>query len=142
MSAAIDFTESNGKPDQPNSLHRQGAEQPNDYEKAISAVTEILGPYMHRQKFSLYGFGGIPTYLGEKHTSQCFHLNGKKDPKVDGVDGILKAYKHAIQNTTLGGPTNLSEVLGTFVKSVKATADRFMYHILLILTDGCSFHDH
>ena len=115
MSAAIDFTESNGKPDQPNSLHRQGTEHPNDYEKAISAVTEILGPYIKFPKFPLFGFGGIPKYLGEKHTSHCFHLNGKKEAKVEGVEGILKAYKHAIQNTTLGGPTNLSEVVGTFL---------------------------
>jgi copine 1/2/3 len=115
MSAAIDFTESNGKPDLPNSLHRLGAEQPNDYEKAISAVTEILGPYIVDQKFPLYGFGGIPKYLKEKNTSHCFHLNGQKDAKVGGVDGLLKAYQNAIQNTTLGGPTNLSEVLGTFI---------------------------
>ena len=123
-------------------MHRQGTEEPNDYEKAISAVTEILVPYIQTQKFLLYGFGGIPKYLKEKHTSHCFHLDGKKDPRVDGVDGILKAYRHAIQNTTLGGPTNLSMVLGTFLKSVKETTDRFIYHILLILTDGYSFHDH
>ena len=39
---AIDFTASNGLPHNPQSLHYQHPSQPNQYEKAIIAVGQII----------------------------------------------------------------------------------------------------
>lgn len=33
------------------------------------------------------------------------------NPEVDGIDGVVEAYKHAINNINFYGPTHFSEVL-------------------------------
>jgi Copine len=44
--------------------------------------------------FAVYGFGGIPGYLGQKVVSHCFPLNGNlKDPAIKGVHGVLQTYR-------------------------------------------------
>jgi hypothetical protein len=53
---------------------------------------------------------------------------------------MFQGYKHAIQNTTLSGPTYFSRVLSTVLEYMQAQVDTQMYHILLILTDGV-IHD-
>ncbi len=58
----IDYTASNGEYSQPNSLHFLGAI--NQYEQAISAVGSILEVYDNDRSFPVYGFGGVPRYLG------------------------------------------------------------------------------
>jgi hypothetical protein len=46
MTAAIDFTASNGELFEPNSLHKQWADgRMNQYEQAIQSVGAILEPY-------------------------------------------------------------------------------------------------
>lgn len=42
---AIDFTASNGLAHNPKSLHYLSAQQPNEYERAIIAVGEIIEQY-------------------------------------------------------------------------------------------------
>jgi len=59
---AIDFTASNGESSMPNSLHYLG--DFNQYEQAISAVGSILEVYDNDRSFPVYGFGGVPRFMG------------------------------------------------------------------------------
>ena len=52
---AIDFTDSNGQPSQPNSLHAQGPQ--NQYAAAIMQVGSIIEPYDQDRMFPTFGFG-------------------------------------------------------------------------------------
>lgn len=77
MSVAIDFTASNGEVFEPTSLHRIHPDGTlNDYEKAISSVGSILEPYAYERKFAVFGFGGIPRFVGATTVSHCFNLTG------------------------------------------------------------------
>ena len=60
MNIAIDFTLSNGDPNDPKveSLHNSDPEK-NEYIKAIRTCGEILQYYDSDKAIPLYGFGGI-----------------------------------------------------------------------------------
>ena len=82
---AIDFTLSNGDPNDPSSLHYIDPHTgKNQYLDALSACMSILENYDDDKNFPVYGFGGkIP---GCKQVSHCFALNGNIfDPEVHGV---------------------------------------------------------
>ena len=73
MSAAIDFTASNGDQQDSASLHfinQNGCL--NDYEQAITSVGSILESYADKREFAVYGFGGIPN--SHSDVSHCFSL--------------------------------------------------------------------
>jgi hypothetical protein len=53
---------------------------------------------------------------------------------------MFQAYKDAILNTTLAGPTHFGRVLSAILQYMQTKTDSKMYHILLILTDGI-IHD-
>lgn len=55
---AIDFTGSNGDPRKPGTLHYRAKDGAlNDYEKAITSILNILGPYDSNQQYPVWGFG-------------------------------------------------------------------------------------
>ena len=56
---AIDYTGSNGHPNNPNSLHYIGGDVQNQYEKAIRSCGDILAQYDEDSLIPLYGFGGV-----------------------------------------------------------------------------------
>lgn len=74
LTVAIDFTGSNGNPAYPSSLHYLG--NYNQYEHAIGSVGTILECYDNDRSFPVYGFGGVPKYMGIDQTNHCFPLNG------------------------------------------------------------------
>ncbi|KAF9352145.1 Copine-8 [Mortierella sp. NVP85] len=119
---AIDFTQSNGDPSHPNSLHYRNPSGDNDYSRAIRAVGHILQNYDTDKRFPVYGFGG--------------KVNGQ--PEVEGVDGILAAYWHALQHAQLYGPTNFSPVINqtAAICNQHRSGKTEEYYVLLILTDG------
>jgi len=138
MSVAIDFTGSNGDPRQPGTLHyihRDG--QLNDYEKAITAIGEIISRYDSDQRYPVYGFGAkMNGYL-----SHCFECGGRGE--VSGVSGILQAYRGTFtQNITLSGPTLFQDVIhrasmnAAMAQDNARRAGRQAYSVLLIITDG------
>jgi hypothetical protein len=44
--------------------------------------------------------------------SHCFALNGDIfDPECDGLQGVIDAYKNALQKAALYGPTHFADVL-------------------------------
>jgi copine 5/8/9 len=71
--------------------------------------------------------------------SDCFPLSLQNDQlEVDGLDGLLKSYKEALRGVTLSGPSKLSSIIKTTMKTASepVTAKNQYYIILLILTDG------
>ncbi|KAG0221437.1 Copine-8 [Mortierella sp. GBA43] len=132
---AIDFTQSNGDPSHPQSLHYRNPSGDNDYTRAIRAVGNILQNYDTDKKFPVYGFGGKVN----GQVSHCFALNGNPQfPEVEGVDGILAAYWHALQHAQLYGPTNFSPVINqtATICNQFRSGQKEEYYVLLILTDG------
>ena len=84
--------------------------QPNQYMSAIMQVGSILEQYDTDKMYPVYGFG---SRLAECfNTSHCFALNGNIfRPEVNGVQGILGAYQHAITKASWSGPTNFSPII-------------------------------
>eukprot|EP00027_Filamoeba_sp_ATCC50430_P000378 CAMPEP_0168556542 /NCGR_PEP_ID=MMETSP0413-20121227/8939_1 /TAXON_ID=136452 /ORGANISM="Filamoeba nolandi, Strain NC-AS-23-1" /LENGTH=553 /DNA_ID=CAMNT_0008587497 /DNA_START=38 /DNA_END=1699 /DNA_ORIENTATION=+ len=137
LMVAIDFTGSNGDPRKPESLHFINPYSPNEYEKAIMAVGNILACYDSDNMFPVYGFGAKvpPSY----QVSHCFALNGNpSNPEVFGVQGILDVYHKAITECQLYGPTNFQTIInmaGLIAAPHQSQQDQ-QYLILLIITDG------
>ncbi len=62
--------------------------------------------------FNVYGFGGIPHYMGATNkVSRLWNLNGEDDPKCYGTMEVLKAYQKGILGTTLAGPSYFGQLL-------------------------------
>lgn len=143
----IDFTSSNGDPTVPGTCHHispPGAvPAPNQYEAAMRAVGNILASYSTENNVSAFGFGAnLPPSF---NTSFCFNVSeGIHSDTCDGVDGLVRAYKHTLGRVQLAGPTIFSKVLqtaGTITSRRMEAAARsgsgiLPYSILLILTDG------
>jgi hypothetical protein len=134
---AIDYTASNGDPRKEQSLHhftKDGSK--NDYETCIQTICSILAQYDSDQKYSVYGFGA-------KKGGQLSHCFAVTDSEVDGVQGILKAYKDAFQTgIAMSKPTNICQVIqkaGTDAKKALRAAMKRNgqeYTILTIFTNG------
>ena len=77
MALAIDFTASNGSPTSKTSLHYMDPNGPNQYQKAINAVAQILLNYDSDKRIPAFGFGAKIHYPNlPKETSHCFPLSG------------------------------------------------------------------
>jgi len=138
LMVAVDFTASNQNPKIPGSLHYcdPSGMNMNEYEKAIRSVGDILAYYDHDKKFPAFGFG---AKMPDGQVSHCFSLGGNPfDPECVGIDGILSAYKQAIYNVELWGPTNFAPVIRTATKyaSQHMSQENQQYFVLLIITDG------
>lgn len=94
---AVDFTLSNGPPNEPNSLHYFDTKK-NEYLAAIQSVGSILQYYDQDKQIPFFGFGGKIAPIANR-ASHCFAVNGNIfDPECDGIDGVIDAYKHALSN--------------------------------------------
>lgn len=134
--AAVDFTGSNGDPSLPSSLHYTGT-IPNQYEYALKSVADVLVEYDADKRIPIFGFGAITHQFGLSH---CFPLNGNpSDPEVEGVYGMLSAYRNSLSNLQLSGPTYFAPVIrAAIAQAEEALRDpnKLKYYVLLILTDG------
>merc|ERR1719283_249935 len=136
FTVAIDFTASNGNPQDPRSLHyNDPTGAPNQYITAIKAVGDIIQDYDSDKLFPALGFGArIPP---DGRVSHEFFLNLTSDPYCSGMDGILAAYHQSLNNVQLYGPTNFSPVINHVAKFARAYQhDPSNYFVLLIITDG------
>ena len=130
---AVDFTASNGHQTDPHSLHYL-SERMNQYECCISSVGNVVCPYDSDQMFPVFGFGGkINGQL-----SHCFPLTFNfSNPCVQGLNGILQAYRNSLQSVQLSGPTFFAPVINSAEELARQSfATTKTYTILLILTDG------
>jgi hypothetical protein len=139
LQVAIDYTGSNLDYTLPNSLHYLGGF--NQYENAIRNVCSILECYDSDKSFPVYGFGGVPRYMGYNSVSHCFPLNGNiNNPEIQGTENILQQYREKLQFIGLNGPTCFAPILKQAIANVKQRENFEVYNILLILTDG-EIHD-
>mmetsp|Transcript_31666 Transcript_31666/g.100958 ORF Transcript_31666/g.100958 Transcript_31666/m.100958 type:complete len:636 (-) Transcript_31666:63-1970(-) len=135
----VDFTASNGNPEDPSSLHHRGfgdPPRPNQYEQAVMGLGNVLEFYDTDHKYPTWGFGG--RFQGNP-TSHCFALNGNNfAPEVQGVAGILAAYRQALQHMSLAGPTLFAPIINAAAQVAAGTVggSRQSYHVLVMLTDG------
>ena len=139
LDIAIDYTKSNGDPQDPNSLHYIYGEEDNDYIKAIKSCANIVSRYDADQLFPVYGFGGIPE--GTDEVSHCFSINfNKDDPNIHDIKNIIYFYKESLNKIKLFYPTYFSHIIRKVINEIhddllkKQTENH--YYILMILTDG------
>lgn len=138
FSVSIDFTASNGNPQQPMSHHyidRSPYPRLNQYESAIISVGEIIQDYDSDQLFPALGFGAkIPP---DRQLSHCFSLTfNTQNPFCAGVSGLLQAYRTAVRSVQLHGPTNFEPVIRHVMQLASQSLDGSLYFVLLIITDG------
>jgi len=137
FTVAVDFTGSNGHPQDPRSLHYMDPSgQPNQYVTAVTAVGDIIQDYDHDKQFPALGFGAkIPPHFSVSHE---FFLNlSSNSPFCQGVEGVLAAYYKALHSVQLYGPTNFSPVINHVANFAAAyQSDPSQYFVLLIITDG------
>merc|ERR1719277_1560349 len=137
FTVAVDFTASNGNPQDARSLHYinpSGA--PNQYVAAIKAVGDIIQDYDSDKMFPALGFGArIPP--NGKVSHEFFLTLDQSQPYCQGIDGVLAAYHNSLHNVQLYGPTNFSPVIRHVAKFAEVYRhDPTNYFVLLIITDG------
>lgn len=138
MFIAVDFTTSNGSPNSKTSLHYLNAPNGNQYQQALSAISNILLNFDIDKVVPLYGFGGKKKD-GLSGVEHAFPMTGNP-AKTSGhfVQGILEVYQNAFEIYELSAPTYFSPILekATQLCAMGANASIKNYMILLILTDG------
>ena len=63
-------------------------------------------------------------------------MNLQESPYCQGVQGILDAYRTALGQVQLYGPTNFSPIINHVARIARSFQDGRQYFVLLILTDG------
>jgi hypothetical protein len=148
----VDFTGSNGDPKTPSSLHHlapvdpsspfytSGFETMSEYMKAIKLLYNVVHGYDSDGMIPLWGYGAlIPTSTGGKINSWDFPINGDDaNPSVHGIHGVMEAYKHALTNIELSGPTHFAPIIRkvTRLKREELARGTVQFDIITILTDG------
>ena len=132
LSIAIDFTGSNGNPNDKRSLHFIGGQIPNQYERAIYACGNIVAYYDYDQMFPCFGFGAKINNV----STPIFNLNLQSNPNIHLIQNIIQEYHKALGSVKLWGPTLFEPILRTTNNIIRAENDKLKYNILMILTDG------
>uniref|UniRef100_A0AAF5Q3Q2 Copine family protein n=2 Tax=Wuchereria bancrofti TaxID=6293 RepID=A0AAF5Q3Q2_WUCBA len=136
FTVAIDFTKSNLPSGNMASLHHVDDESASQYEIAIQAIAEICQYYNNSQLFYAYGFGArLP---GDNRVNFHFPLNlTTNSPECIGMDGLLNAYRDALNRIELAGPTEFGPTLRHAARhAASLPPDGSRYSVLLIITDG------
>jgi len=149
---AIDFTESNGSKDSPNSLHYNNSNYDinnyfslNEYEKAILSIGKVFEHYNFNKDLKIYGYGG-KFFNKDIVEYDCALTGDNNNPSVLGVSGILDAYHKALQTVELG-KSNI-ENFAPLIKKVSLEARKTLpplnsnktlpkYYVLTVITNGC-----
>jgi len=131
---AVDFTASNRDPSDPRSLHFLNPNSPNQYESCIWSIGTVVCPYDSDQHFPVFGFGGKINGM----LSHCFPLTfDQASPNVQGLEGIVTAYRNSLRMVQLSGPTCFAPVIKAASQvAITSFAESHTYTILMILTDG------
>eukprot|EP00835_Amoeboradix_gromovi_P001858 NODE_94_length_21515_cov_0.130417.p8 type:complete len:368 gc:universal NODE_94_length_21515_cov_0.130417:1773-670(-) len=100
FAVAIDFTGSNGNPQDTHSLHYINSPM-TAYEHAISSIGGVLEYYDSDRLFPVYGFGAKIKGI----VYHDFNVSFQPNANVFGVSGILGAYRNCLSQVELYGPT-------------------------------------
>ncbi|KAM6458199.1 copine-1 isoform 2-T6 [Liasis olivaceus] len=138
FTVGIDFTGSNGDPKSPDSLHYISPNGINEYLTAIWSVGGVVQDYDTDKLFPAFGFGAqVPP---DWQVSHEFALNfNPTNPYCQGIQGIIDAYRQALPQIRLYGPTNFSPIINHVARfAAHSTQERTasQYYVLLIITDG------
>lgn len=133
---AIDFTASNGPYKNPMSLHHLSKRNQLTNEYTL-AIEKIVGPLLflsQNNRVKVSGFGAKV----EGRNSDYFFLGGEAEKYVNGVDGILQAYRNIVPKVEFFGPTNFASSIRN--TQMQAREDyrttHWNYKVLVIFTDG------
>ena len=136
----IDFTGSNGDPQDYHSNHYFNPSQLNSYQQAISSICHILMNYDSDKLIPAYGFGACPFYPPpglnlQGQTSHFFPCSGLWDQTEGyGVEGVFELYNTALQYVKLSGPTYFAPLLTEVEKFTRQSymQDKWNYTVLII----------
>lgn len=139
FTVGIDFTGSNGDPRSPNSLHFMSPDGLNQYLSALWSVGQVVQDYDTDKFFPAFGFGAkLPPDFQAAHHEFALNFN-PTNPHCQGIQGIVEAYRMALPQIRLSGPTNFSPLINHVAAIATAGAQSNSashYYVLLILTDG------
>jgi hypothetical protein len=135
LSIGIDFTGSNGHPNDDDSLHYQDPRgKPSPYQEAMKSCGDIVAYYDYDQIFPVFGYGAsIPN----EGTSHCFPIT-LGNPEIFTIDNVIHAYKEILTKISFSGPTYFAPLIKTILKNISDNfnTNKNSYCILMILTDG------
>ncbi|MEJ1278973.1 hypothetical protein NN561_009899 [Cricetulus griseus] len=138
FTVGVDFTGSNGDPSSPDSLHYLSPSGVNEYLTALWSVGSVVQDYDSDKLFPAFGFGAqVPPNWQVSHE---FALNfNPSNPYCAGIQGIVDAYRQALPQVRLYGPTNFAPIINHVARFAAQAAQQrtaSQYFVLLILTDG------
>ena len=136
LSIAIDFTSSNGYPQNSDSLHYIKDGFVNNYEKSIRACCDILSVFNKKDEYDVYGFG---AYVNDNF-SNCFNINNDENSKIKGVENVIKKYKNAVNTVGFSGGTYFAPIINFINGKINSSNKNLNYNILMIISDG-EVHD-
>ena len=136
LSIGIDFTGSNGHPLDKDTLHCIINEEPNDYEKVIKSIGNILSNYNYKKLYPVYGFGAIINSSLYQEVSMCFNINFQENPEIYTINNVINVYRGCLDKLTFAGPTYFSPILHKVIEEIRKRDNNLEYNILMILTDG------
>ena len=136
LSIGIDFTGSNGHPLDKDTLHCIIKDEPNDYERVIKSIGNILSNYNYQQLYPVYGFGAILNNSLYNEPSMCFNINFSENSEIYTINNILKVYRQCLDKLTFAGPTFFAPIINKVIENIRRTDNNMEYNILMILTDG------
>lgn len=145
MIMAIDFTKSNGDPNQKGTLHEYNENELNPYEKSLTVCGDIIKLYATHNTIPCFGYGAILPNRTE--VSHCFPLNldsnsnsnsAKENYEIEGMDNVLEAYNKTIRKIEFKHPTYFSPIINKVIQIAKKDLQKneMVYNILVMLTDG------
>ncbi|EHB05458.1 Copine-1 [Heterocephalus glaber] len=142
FTVGMDFTGSNGDPSSPDSLHYLSPTGVNEYLTALWSVDSVVQDYDSDKLSPVFGFGAqVPP---DWQVSHEFALNFKPNNPYCAGQGIVDAYRKALPQVRLYGPTNFAPIINHVARfAAQAAYQRTasvsivaILHVLLLLTDG------
>ena len=132
----IDYTSSNGNPENEDSLHYINDKNPNDYEKCILSIGNIISNYNIDQLYPVYGFGAQIKNGKYDDVNHCFPINFEENPNIKSINEIIEYYHNSLQNLNFSNPTFFSPIINRVIQDIKKIGTVSKYYILMMLTDG------
>ncbi len=129
FAVAIDFTGSNGHPNDQNSLHCKLSGE-NPYKTCLNSAAKVVTQYTNGRSFPVYGFGGI--FGSNSNTDHKFKMGD-----CATTDDLLNLYNRQLDHVTLSGPTVFTPILEQVTKQALQNKDH-AYTVLLLITDGAN----